>query len=73
MDIDFPKLEKRILKSWRRNKTFEKSISQRAKARNFVFYEGPPTANGRREFIICWLAFSKMLFAATKLCEGLGY
>jgi len=45
MAINFPKLEKKILKLWRANKTFQKSIKQRAKARNFVFYEGPPTAN----------------------------
>jgi len=45
MDINFPKLEKKILKFWKENKIFERSIKQRARARNFVFYEGPPTAN----------------------------
>ena len=45
MNLNFPKLEKKILKFWRRNKIFEKSIGQRKRARNFVFYEGPPTAN----------------------------
>ena len=45
MNLNFPKIEKKILKFWRENRTFEKSIKQRAKARNFVFYEGPPTAN----------------------------
>jgi isoleucyl-tRNA synthetase len=50
MDINFPKLEKRILKFWKENKTFEKSLKQRARVpakrvRNFVFFEGPPTAN----------------------------
>ncbi|MBU0476796.1 class I tRNA ligase family protein [Patescibacteria group bacterium] len=47
MEIPFPKLEKKILNYWRENKIFEKSINQRAKARDFIFYEGPPTANGR--------------------------
>jgi len=47
MDISFPDLEKRILKSWKRNKVFQKSINQRSKSSNFVFYEGPPTANGK--------------------------
>jgi len=45
MNLNFPKLEKKILKFWRRNKIFEKSIGQRKRARNFVFYEGPPTTN----------------------------
>ncbi len=45
MNFNFPRLEKKILKFWKENKIFERSIKQRAKARNFVFYEGPPTAN----------------------------
>jgi len=47
MEINFPKLEKKILKFWLRNKIFEKSIEQRKRTRNFIFYEGPPTANGK--------------------------
>lgn len=47
MELNFSKIEEKVLKFWRKNKTFEKSIAQRKKAKNFVFYEGPPTANGR--------------------------
>ena len=47
METIFPNLEKKILGDWKKNKVFEKSIKQRAKARDFVFYEGPPTANGK--------------------------
>jgi len=47
MEINFPKLEKRILKFWQQNRIFEKSMIRRKKAPNFVFYEGPPTANGK--------------------------
>ncbi len=47
MDISFPKLEKKTLKFWKENRIFEKSLKQRAKARNFVFFEGPPTANAK--------------------------
>jgi isoleucyl-tRNA synthetase len=47
MDLNFPKLEKKILKFWRENKIFEKSIEQRKKSPNFVFYEGPPTVNAK--------------------------
>lgn len=45
--LDFPALEKEILKYWGRNKIFQKSIENRDPARPFIFYEGPPTANGR--------------------------
>ncbi len=45
MKLDLPKKQVKILKFWRDRKIFEKSIQQRAKARDFIFYEGPPTAN----------------------------
>ncbi|MFH1575423.1 MAG: class I tRNA ligase family protein [Candidatus Nealsonbacteria bacterium] len=47
MEINFSKNENKILKFWRNNRVFEKSVSQRKRAKNFVFYEGPPTANGK--------------------------
>src|SRR3989344_3716244 len=37
--------EKEILEFWEKNKIFEKSVTQRKGKKNFVFYEGPPTAN----------------------------
>jgi isoleucyl-tRNA synthetase len=45
--LNFPALEKEILKYWEENKIFEKSIQGRDPAKPFIFYEGPPTANGR--------------------------
>ncbi|MEW9699798.1 isoleucine--tRNA ligase [Paenibacillus sp. SI8] len=38
--------ELRILEQWRHNDTFRQSIENRKGKPNFVFYEGPPTANG---------------------------
>lgn len=38
--------EQRIREYWQNNKTFEKSVQNREEATPFVFYEGPPTANG---------------------------
>jgi isoleucyl-tRNA synthetase len=43
----FPQIEERILDRWRELAIFEKSLAQREDAERFVFYEGPPTANGR--------------------------
>ncbi|MFQ5770101.1 MAG: isoleucine--tRNA ligase, partial [bacterium] len=45
--LDFPDLEKEVLDYWDKNKIFEKSVELRDPAKSFVFYEGPPTANGR--------------------------
>ncbi len=39
--------ELRILEQWKREDTFRKSIENRSGRPNFVFYEGPPTANGK--------------------------
>ncbi|EKD49765.1 MAG: hypothetical protein ACD_63C00054G0005 [uncultured bacterium] len=41
---DFIKLEQDVLAFWDGNKIFEKSVKKGKK--NFVFYDGPPTANG---------------------------
>lgn len=38
--------ELRIRKKWEREKTFQHSISNREGKETYVFYEGPPTANG---------------------------
>ncbi len=43
----FPQIEERILRRWKELGVFEKSLEQREGAERFVFYEGPPTANGR--------------------------
>lgn len=44
--FSLPKLEERILEFWDKNKIFEQSLKRREGAETFVFYEGPPTANG---------------------------
>ncbi len=44
--MDFPRLEQEILDRWRREKVFEESVTRRKGAPKFVFFEGPPTANG---------------------------
>ncbi len=44
--VSFPELEKQVLDFWRKNQIFEKSIKTRSKGPKFIFYEGPPTANG---------------------------
>jgi isoleucyl-tRNA synthetase len=43
----FPELEERVLERWRERDVFAQSLENRAGAERWVFYEGPPTANGR--------------------------
>lgn len=45
--VHYPDIEKEILKFWKDNDIFGRSISERPDDKPFVFYEGPPTANGK--------------------------
>ena len=47
---DFPKQEEEVLKFWEKNDIFKKSIRQRDKAEEFVFFDGPPFATGLPHF-----------------------
>ena len=46
-NLNFVEEEKKIKKFWDDNKIFEKSIDSRAKGEPYIFYDGPPTANGK--------------------------
>jgi isoleucyl-tRNA synthetase len=44
--VSFPALEEQVLARWRERDVFRESMRRRQGAPPFVFYEGPPTANG---------------------------
>ncbi len=44
--LDLPKVAEEILNYWQENNIFEKSVSTRENNESFVFFEGPPSANG---------------------------
>jgi isoleucyl-tRNA synthetase len=44
--LNLPAIEKEILAKWHESQAFEKSMSLREGSEPFVFYEGPPSANG---------------------------
>ena len=44
--LDLSKTGKEILEYWKKNQVFEKSISNRPASKPYIFYEGPPSANG---------------------------
>ena len=44
--LDLPKVSEEILNFWKENDVFEKSVSTREGKESYVFYEGPPSANG---------------------------
>ncbi|MCB0066289.1 MAG: class I tRNA ligase family protein, partial [Caldilineaceae bacterium] len=45
--VSYPEMEEKILQLWRQRDVFQRSMSERAGGPEYVFFEGPPTANGR--------------------------
>ena len=45
--LDVPAMEEGVLNFWQREEIFKKTVEQRKGGPEYVFYEGPPTANGR--------------------------
>ena len=45
--LNFVEREKKIEEFWRENHIFEKSIEERKDCPTYMFYDGPPTANGK--------------------------
>ena len=46
VDFDLAKINSEVLEFWKNENVFKKSIEERPASKPFVFYEGPPSANG---------------------------
>ena len=46
-DLNFVEREREVERFWKENKIFEKSIEDRKDSPTYMFYDGPPTANGK--------------------------
>ena len=46
-EFNLSQINKDILKFWEEDDTFHQSISTRAEGKPYIFYEGPPSANGQ--------------------------
>ncbi len=69
-DIRFPEQEQQVLQFWKDNKIYSKSLQQRAGSPSFVFYEGPPTANGMPHPGHCLTRAIKDLFPRYRTMSG---
>lgn len=69
-DVSFPKLEQEVLEFWKREKIYEKSLELRADGKPFVFFEGPPTANGMPHPGHCLTRAIKDLFPRYRTMRG---
>ncbi len=69
-EADFTDLEARELARWGEHRVFERSVELRAGAEPWVFYEGPPTANGRPGLHHVWARVYKDLFCRYRTMRG---
>ncbi len=67
---DFPRQEEDVLRFWKEQRVYEKSLAQRKQAPRFVFYEGPPTANGLPHPGHCLTRAVKDLFPRYRTMRG---
>ncbi|MBE6444888.1 MAG: isoleucine--tRNA ligase [Alphaproteobacteria bacterium] len=67
---DFVEVEKEVLKFWEENKTFEKSVQNRDGAAEFVFYDGPPFANGTPHYGHIMVSYVKDVIARFQTMNG---
>jgi len=68
--VSFSKLEEEIAQFWKQQAIYEKSLAARAAGPTFVFYEGPPTANGLPHPGHCLTRAIKDLFPRYKTMRG---
>ena len=66
----FPAIEQEILEFWKQDDTFRASIKQRDGAEEWVFYDGPPFANGLPHYGHLLTGYAKDLFPRFQTMRG---
>ncbi|MCC8461754.1 MAG: isoleucine--tRNA ligase [Rickettsia endosymbiont of Ecitomorpha arachnoides] len=69
-NADFAAIEKEILKFWQDNNIFQKSIDDRNGESEFIFYDGPPFANGLPHYGHLLTGFIKDVYARYQTVKG---
>jgi isoleucyl-tRNA synthetase len=69
-ELDLPALEARVLSRWAEDRVFEESLRRREGAPEWVFYEGPPTANGKPGIHHVWGRLFKDLYPRFHTMRG---
>ena len=62
--------EKMTIEYWQQNRTFEKSVERRRGAEEFVFYDGPPFANGVPHYGHIMISYVKDIVARYQTMRG---
>ncbi len=68
-DVSFPRQEEAVFEFWKRERIYERSLELRENGPPFIFFEGPPTANGMPHPGHCLPARSRIYSPAIDRCE----
>ena len=68
--VRFPEQEESILEFWKQNEIYDKSLVQRKGGPKYVFFEGPPTANGKPHPGHCLTRAIKDVFPRYRTMRG---
>jgi len=68
--LNLVELENRVLERWRSDDVFAESVRRRRGADEWVFYEGPPTANGRPGIHHVWARLFKDIYPRFHTMRG---
>jgi isoleucyl-tRNA synthetase len=68
--LDLPSLEQGVLTRWDTDDVFAESLRRRKGAKEWVFYEGPPTANGRPGIHHVWARLFKDIYPRFQTMRG---
>src|SRR4029450_13738539 len=69
-ELDLVTLEERVLRQWADDDVFAESLRRREGSPEWVFYEGPPTANGRPALHHVWARSFKDLYPRFHTMRG---
>ncbi|MFN2423077.1 MAG: class I tRNA ligase family protein, partial [Cryomorphaceae bacterium] len=68
--LNMPEVAEEILERWNADNTFQKSVDSRPESNPFVFYEGPPSANGKPGIHHVMARTIKDIFCRYKTAKG---
>ena len=68
--VNFPELEEEILKYWKENKVFEKSVEQRSIGKKWNFLDGPPFITGMPHYGTLLSSLPKDVYPRFKTMQG---
>jgi isoleucyl-tRNA synthetase len=68
--LDLPGISKDVLEKWKSEKTFEATLKNRSGKKSWVFYEGPPSANGMPGIHHVMARAIKDIFCRFKTLQG---